>query len=507
MFCNHHNQKFIGFICIDEECDNRYLCSVCKENHNELHAQSLISIGDVEKLRFESMSYSLEQKFLEYNQKLQVVIDSLEKNFQIIRKYFQNIIHEFNKEIWRRISLVKKLKEKKMFSRDFSLSLPFNFRTNNQIFEIDSIIKNFLNAKKEIKNIEQKLEISQQKYLNMSEEYLAATNNFQHSQQAVYDSLLKDDYLSIQGLSLNKVIQAPSQLSLRSMDYLHDFDKLVIGDENGQISLYDGNTFELLFSKKFHGGKITNIKYSMLKRVLISASFDRNIQIFRFEPTDSSIHLVKTLKKHHNWIWGIKIVENLNLFITSGDDPNIKIWGLQNHKLVGQISTKGKGNIRAEPEIIQRCKYQYYVAVAHCSGDIVIYDLISKNEMFSVTSKYEKPWILSLSFLKQESILVVGAGEKALEFWKLSENGICYSGNETVQGDIPRVILPINDEKQLLIASFSREFFVFDTTTKKIVAKSEVDGISQCLNFVLVPEKREIILCDHESGKIAILNY
>jgi len=189
MFCNHHNQKFIGFICIDEECDNRYLCSVCKENHNELHAQSLISIGDVEKLRFESMSYSLEQKFLEYNQKLQVVIDSLEKNFQIIRKYFQNIIHEFNKEIWRRISLVKKLKEKKMFSRDFSLSLPFNFRTNNQIFEIDSIIKNFLNAKKEIKNIEQKLEISQQKYLNMSEEYLAATNNFQHSQQAVYDSI------------------------------------------------------------------------------------------------------------------------------------------------------------------------------------------------------------------------------------------------------------------------------------------------------------------------------
>jgi len=186
----------------------------------------------------------------------------------------------------------------------------------------------------------------------------------------------------------------------------------------GFLYVYDTETKQRIYDKLVHKNWITSVKYLQEFNLVATGSWDHVIKLFKVS-TSAILTPVAMLRKHDAYIWNILYIPSLRVLVSSGDDKNLKIWDPLRKKLVGIISTHGEQEIRSETLFIP---YYKLIAVGFCSRKISLYNIRTKQEVFTSNVVNKPAWPLSMTYIESTRCLYIGSSNAKIECWKVVDN-------------------------------------------------------------------------------------
>jgi len=122
-------------------------------------------------------------------------------------------------------------------------------------------------------------------------------------------------------ISHNK-IKSQSFPRLMCMRFNHKYSQLAIGTSNGDVIIMDTNLKE---TKRFtgHFKPVLSISFSLDDSKLTSASSDQTARIWNL---DKQNEMVQLTNEHKGSVQAIEFITDKNVFMTGGENKEIKIW-------------------------------------------------------------------------------------------------------------------------------------------------------------------------------------
>ena len=132
-----------------------------------------------------------------------------------------------------------------------------------------------------------------------------------------------------------------SDITAMELDGSHR--KVLVGDHNGDIRMFDVLSGVKLYDFSPHEREISFIKYSEKDNVVITGSWDLSILIHR-DTLDKNLTsrkgvLRKIVKAHHKDIMCGDFSYNLNLIATGSRDQKVKLWNYETCKLEAELTS------------------------------------------------------------------------------------------------------------------------------------------------------------------------
>jgi WD40 repeat protein len=213
--------------------------------------------------------------------------------------------------------------------------------------------------------------------------------------QSVYSIEFIDEKIIVVGLSngsvylfdlqLNKEVKNFTQhiKAVFSISYNKNKSQFYIGDADGNLSIWNSKTFELLIYLPLDCGKIRNIHVSENGDLFVASCQDGTTRIFEtlgfneiitlnthvggatvshFHPLNPSLlltggkdahlniwnwqtsELIKSIPAHNYVLYDICFIENNTKFITASRDKSIKIWKTESLEVIQRLDQKSGGH-------------------------------------------------------------------------------------------------------------------------------------------------------------------
>jgi WD40 repeat protein len=213
-----------------------------------------------------------------------------------------------------------------------------------------------------------------------------------------------------------RVMRPPSNLSIWSMAYSRDGDRIAGGDQGGKIWLWNVATGNLSGQLDGHPEAVRSVDFSPDDRLLVSTGNDRSVRIWdletqellhQFQPHAGTVyrahfsadgqlvatcgadHLIRLwrigswrlereLKGHTHNIYDISLSVDGRWLVSCGEDRVARLWNLATGALEHELSDSLDGSRRYEcAEISPDNKF---VAVGTNKGDVIVWDRKSGRE-------------------------------------------------------------------------------------------------------------------------------
>jgi WD40 repeat protein len=189
----------------------------------------------------------------------------------------------------------------------------------------------------------------------------------------------------------------------------------VIGDWNGQLKIYDGNSsLSLVNSFKAHSSDIFRIKQSPFNtNYVATCSWDKTVKIWN---VSSSFNwtLITTYSQHSSGVFALKWLDKDTLASAGNDDDGtIKLWS----PTTGQ--TKRTIQTNQYVRSLKLLNNNIRVAAGLESGDINIYNISDGNLVSSL--KGHTSYVFDLVQISDE-LLASSSWDKTVRIWNLTTN-------------------------------------------------------------------------------------
>lgn len=192
------------------------------------------------------------------------------------------------------------------------------------------------------------------------------------------------------------VLKNVHQEDIICLAYSHDGTKIVSGDKNGQIVLWDAERAQAI--RSFRGnGSIIRIKFSPDDASLAVASSDQSFYLY----DALSGKQVQAFQDQGNEITDIDFFNSDTLFI-SGSDKYIKMYSIARHKIVHQWQA-------ATNWIRDICFNIGKTRLASCGDNKELneWDISHPDSIKPTVSYYDSDWIMSVDYYDST---VLGSG-------------------------------------------------------------------------------------------------
>ena len=126
---------------------------------------------------------------------------------------------------------------------------------------------------------------------------------------------------------------------IHSLTLTMDSGNLIFGDSGGNVvfaSLEKEEDIKMLNKKRFHSGIVMNCEISKDKKFVVTSSTDHSIKIFTFEEGGEFLEH-QSINQHNGWVWGLKILQDSQMFLAASSDSYITVWGMKDGKLVKEV--------------------------------------------------------------------------------------------------------------------------------------------------------------------------
>ncbi len=125
----------------------------------------------------------------------------------------------------------------------------------------------------------------------------------------------------------------------------HKGDRLAIGDESGNISVYE--VHEISLSQEVviltgHHSRINDIRFSQDDFFMASAGFDGRIQLWNTNNLDK---LPVVYRDHQSYVWSLAFSPDGKYVVAGSKSGSIKIWPTNMEELASQICSKLQRNM------------------------------------------------------------------------------------------------------------------------------------------------------------------
>ncbi len=132
-----------------------------------------------------------------------------------------------------------------------------------------------------------------------------------------------------------------SDITAMELDGSHR--KILVGDHNGTIKMFDVLSGVELYSFASHDREISFIKYSEKDKTVITGSWDLSVRIHR-DTQDKNLDerkgVLRSIRRAHNKdIMCGDFSYNLNLIATGSRDQKVKIWNYETCKLEAELTS------------------------------------------------------------------------------------------------------------------------------------------------------------------------
>jgi WD40 repeat protein len=123
----------------------------------------------------------------------------------------------------------------------------------------------------------------------------------------------------------------------------------VFGDSGGQVvfaSLENPEAIKMVKKSRFHDGMVINCEISKDKRHVVTSSTDHSMKVFSFDEDAGIVKEVKSFNQNNGWVWGLKMLSNMNMFLAVSSDSYITVWDIKEGKLIKETENdlnKSKG--------------------------------------------------------------------------------------------------------------------------------------------------------------------
>ena len=122
---------------------------------------------------------------------------------------------------------------------------------------------------------------------------------------------------------------------------------------------------------------------------------------------------------HEDAARSLLLLEDKGIFLSGGNDPDIKIYDLIKFRYIGKIDTKGEGDVGYQMSYIKR---NNLLVVGFKAGKIGLFNIYNRQEVVSIDTGSHGWYIDTLVYLKKEDAILASISSKMLKKWKLSSN-------------------------------------------------------------------------------------
>ena len=122
-----------------------------------------------------------------------------------------------------------------------------------------------------------------------------------------------------------------------SLSLTGDEQSLVFGDSGGHVvfaSLENPEAIKMVKKSKYHEGIVINCEISKDKKHVVTSSTDHSIKIFSFDEESGSVKEVESFYQNNGWVWGLKMLNNMSMFLAVSSDSYITVWDIKEGKLI-----------------------------------------------------------------------------------------------------------------------------------------------------------------------------
>ena len=112
-------------------------------------------------------------------------------------------------------------------------------------------------------------------------------------------------------------------------------NRLVSGDKNGTVKIWNGNTYKLIANLKGHTARIVSAAFSPDDSYIATSSYDGTLRIWNNHETSHDPILIK---EHESWIFATTFSPDSKKIITSSQKDNlIFIWDSNLETMASEI--------------------------------------------------------------------------------------------------------------------------------------------------------------------------
>jgi WD40 repeat protein len=191
---------------------------------------------------------------------------------------------------------------------------------------------------------------------------------------------------------------------------LNYLNKVVIGDGNGQIKIYNQNS--LVNSFKAHSNRINRIKQSPFNtNYVATCSLDATVKIWNIPSSSFNWSLIITYSNHSYDVYALEWLDNYTL--ASADYQTIKLWS----PTTGQT----KRTIQTNQWVysLKMLNTNIHLAAGLSNGDINIYNINDGNLVSSL--KGHTNWVNDLVQISAD-LLASSSSDQTVRIWNLTTN-------------------------------------------------------------------------------------
>jgi len=431
------------------------------------------------------------------------VLDKLETN---VVKSIQELRRNANNYFTDLVENVDRLKKVYYDYNDLS-----NLSANKDDLEVEHIkqlIENYKILKQDIKTFDLSLNSLP---TNLQREVDTITDKFKFELLPKLSASLDLKPVDFFNLKVrgNYSIPASEGVLYEACAFIPKWKVLAVGfrkNQQGSLGLYNIENHTMVSStENVHKKWINHVIWVEKWNCIVTCSNDTKIKVFAVGDQGKSIRNLTTFRGHNNLVRCIKYLENHDLLVSAGDDPNIKVWDMNKLRRYATISTNSQTNMDGSIAYIPK---DHLIGVGFRSGYIRFYHLYKRTLSFEFKTGFENFYTYGLQYLPKRKLILGRVKEHIIKVWKYDEEKKGAEDHTTInaKGSYPDCIVPNEDESQLLFTSRDHFLEMYDFNNNKTAQYNLQPHIKKTNALLFLDNLGKVSVCDYTSGKICILH-
>ncbi|CAD5939887.1 trypsin-like peptidase domain-containing protein [Planktothrix rubescens] len=273
------------------------------------------------------------------------------------------------------------------------------------------------------------------------------------------------------------------------------FPYAIIGNSNGNISIWNISTSGLTRTLPAHQGSIYSISLSQDNKYLVTGGEDGLIKIWDLATglQSSTLPLLQTIQAHNNPILAVKISPDGKMIASGGWDKTIKLWNLQTGQLlktfIGHEQLVGAIAFSPDSQIL---------ASGSKDSSIKLWN-IQTGELIRTLKGHELS-VLSLAISPDGETLASSSADGTIGLWKFKTGQPIRKLSGHTDGVWSIVIT--KDGKTLISGSWDKTVKLWDLATGQL--KGNLRGHSGYINAVGISPDGNTLVSGGWDGQVKV---
>jgi len=304
------------------------------------------------------------------------------------------------------------------------------------------------------------------------------------------------NHLDPNKIRLEELVQIPHPGVWLASEKIEKFDVFILGGREGRVSMYDSKTLRVLDVVQGFKSFISCLHYVPQLNYLLIGGADSQVAVRRVEGRNLGKNIANL--EAEGYVTFIEYIEDENLIISVGTDPNIRLYHPTSLVTIGKIPTTRPG---VKPRGgIHYFKDKKLLLVGFDDGMFHFYSLKTKKLAYAIFVEGTNYW--GLEFHAPTQTLYAHTAPNQIKIWDFKGERPVDQNAITLEGEGEKAYHIRIVDNYLFSTSCSEKVIIYDIEKRQMLKKIEIPSM-KCEGLLVLEKEGRIIVTDEDSARIA----